>query len=73
MTSSWKSGEKALEKAVVLYKKTIRINPDDVSAHYPLGLAYLILNDRDSALEQYTILKTLDTEMANELFNKINE
>ena len=71
MTSSWKSGEKALEKAVVLYKKTIRINPDDVSAHYPLGLAYLILNDRDSAIDQYKILKKLDTELANELFNKI--
>jgi hypothetical protein len=49
------------------------IDPDYASAHANLGLAYIWSKDRDSALEQYTILKTLDTEMANELFNKINE
>jgi hypothetical protein len=36
-----------------------------------LGAAYLLLNDRGSALEQYKILKGIDREMANELFNLI--
>ena len=36
-----------------------------------LSIAYLMLNDRGSALEQYKILKNLDTELANKLFNKI--
>ena len=68
---SQKSAEKALEKAVVLYKKFIRNNPDDAMVHYNLGLAYLGLYDRDSAIDQYKILKTLDTEQANKLFNEI--
>ena len=68
---SQKSAEKALEKAVVLYKKFIRNNPGDAMVHYNLGLAYLGLYDRDSAIDQYKILKTLDTEQANKLFNEI--
>ena len=39
--------------------------------HISLGLAYLGLNDRGSAVEQYKILKKLDTELANKLFNAI--
>jgi len=58
---------------VELYKLALRVDPDDADAHYNLGDAYIWSKDRDSALEQYTILKTLDTEMANELFNAIYE
>ena len=36
-----------------------------------LGAAYVESNDRDSALEQYKILKKLDTEKAKQLLNKI--
>ena len=59
------------QKAIESYKQAIRIDPDHRNAHYNLGLAYLSLNDRDSALEQYKILKKLDTEKANKLFNLI--
>ena len=72
-TGSWKSGDKALEKAVVLYKKLIRINPDNAWAHQNLGRAYFLLNDRDSAIDQYKILKKLDTKRANDLFDLIYE
>jgi len=61
------------QEAVESLKQAIRIDPDHVKAHYNLGLAYIILIDRGSALEQYTILKTLDTELANKLFNAIYE
>ena len=53
------------------YKRIIRINPDDAVAHRNLGIIYCILDDRSSAMEQYKILKKLDTEMANVLFNFI--
>ncbi|MCX7771382.1 MAG: tetratricopeptide repeat protein [Proteobacteria bacterium] len=53
------------------YKQAIRIKPDDAKAHYNLGLVYLILNDRNSALDFYKKLKTLNPEMANRLFNLI--
>jgi hypothetical protein len=42
-------------------------------AHYNLGLAYLITGDKGSALEEYKILKTLNAELANKLFNLINK
>ena len=55
------------------FKQAIKINPDFADAHYNLGAAYLLLNDRGSALEQYKILKNFDSEKANELFNIIYE
>ena len=69
------------EEAIESYKQAVRINPDYAEAHYYLGVAYIDLNDeeelneklRDSALEQYEILKSLDPERANELFDKIYE
>jgi hypothetical protein len=42
-----------------------------MEAHYNLGVAYINLKDRGSAMEQYKILKKLDTELANKLFNNI--
>ena len=61
------------KEAIEVYKQAIRIKPDDVGAHYYLGLGYIFLNDKVSALEQYKILENLDSEMANELYNIINE
>ncbi len=54
-------------------KQAIRIDPDIAVAHTNLGAAYVLLIDLDSALEQYKILENLDSEMANELYNIINE
>ena len=36
-------------------------------AHYFLAKAYLKMGNKDLALEEYEILKTLDEELANEL------
>jgi tetratricopeptide (TPR) repeat protein len=59
------------KEAIESFKQAIKINPDDAKVHISLGLAYLGLNDRGSAMEQYKILKKLDTELANKLFNAI--
>jgi tetratricopeptide (TPR) repeat protein len=59
------------KEAIEASKQAIRIKPGMALAHYNLGLAYLSVNDRGSALEQYKILKDLDTESANKLFSLI--
>lgn len=60
-------------KAMESYKEAIRIKPDYAEAHYGLGFIYLRLGDRGSALDEYKILKDLNKELANKLFNEINE
>jgi len=57
-------------EAIAAFKQAIRIKPD-YDAHLGLGFACLKLNDRGSALEQYKILKDLDAEAANKLFDLI--
>ena len=56
---------------VEVLKQAVRIKPDDAGTHYSLGLTYLILGDTGSAFREYKILKDLDEEKANELFNLI--
>jgi tetratricopeptide (TPR) repeat protein len=52
-------------------KEAVRIAPDYADAHYNLGFAYLALNDKNSAMNEYKILKDLDAEFANKLFKEI--
>jgi len=59
------------QDAVESFKQAIRIKPGYAGAHYNLGFTYFLAGDKGSALEEYKILKTLDTEMANKLFNLI--
>jgi tetratricopeptide (TPR) repeat protein len=54
-------------------KQAIRIKPDYAMAHYALGVAYFLIGDKESALEEYKILKTMDADKANELFNLIHK
>ncbi len=59
------------QDAVETYKQAIRIKPDFAEAYCNLGITYLMTGDKGSALEEYKILKTLDAELANKLFNLI--
>jgi len=56
---------------VKAYKEAIRVEPEYVSAHFNLGTAMLQKGDKTGALDEYKILKTLDKEAADNLFNKI--
>lgn len=58
-------------EAIEPYKQAIRIKPDYAEAHLSLGAVYLILGDMGSALNEYKILKDLNNDLANELFNLI--
>jgi tetratricopeptide (TPR) repeat protein len=52
-------------------KSAIRVRPDYVEAHYGLGLCYIALGEKVLALEEYKILKTLNSAWADELFAQI--
>jgi len=56
---------------VKAYKEAIRVAPDYVSAHFNLGTALLQKGDKTGALDEYKILKKLDKEAADKLFNQI--
>jgi len=56
---------------VKAYKEAIRVEPDYVSAHFNLGTALLQKGDKTGALDEYKILKKLDKEAADNLFNNI--
>ena len=59
------------QEAVEAFKEAIRLKSDYADAHYNLGVVYLYLGDKGSALEEYKILKDLNQEEANRLFNSI--
>jgi tetratricopeptide (TPR) repeat protein len=58
-------------EATEAYRQAVKIKPDYSEAHFNLGVAYLQTGDKGSALEECKILKALDAERANKLFNLI--
>ncbi len=54
-------------KAVSALKQAIKIKPDHAQAYHILGLSYLTLGKKSEALEQYERLQDLDTGLAEEL------
>jgi tetratricopeptide (TPR) repeat protein len=48
-------------------KEALEKNPNDAKAHYELGLGYIMFNKKEKALEEYQLLKELDSEKAEEL------
>lgn len=59
------------QEAVEAYKKAISLYPDGLSLHYALGKAYIAIENRGAALEEYKIIKTRDPVMAKWLFDLI--
>jgi tetratricopeptide (TPR) repeat protein len=60
-------------EAVESYQRALRLKPLMPEGHLNLGMTYLNLGDKGSAIEEYKLLKDLDKEMANRLFNLIYE
>jgi tetratricopeptide (TPR) repeat protein len=61
------------EEAISSYKQAIRLKPSLAEAHLNLGMSYLKLGDKGSAIEEYKILRGVNQELANKLFNLIYE
>lgn len=54
------------------WKQVVRLNPKDPFGHLALGMACILYrHDRPAALEQYELLKPLDANMAQQLFDTI--
>jgi len=58
-------------KAIESYKEALRQNPEYAEAHFGLGLTYHYMGKQSFAIEEYKILKELDKDLANKLFNLI--
>ena len=60
------------QEAVQAFRQAIQINPDFAEAHCGLGISFLQIGDKNSAMKEYEILKEIDTEKANMLLQLIN-
>ncbi len=60
-----------LEKEMNAYREAIRVDPAYVPAHFKLGEKYLDIGDKSASLAQYKILRDLNPDMANQLFDLI--
>jgi tetratricopeptide (TPR) repeat protein len=53
------------------YKNAIRLDPDNADYHYYIGVALAKLGEKDFAMTEYRILKSLNRDLANKLFIEI--
>jgi protein O-mannosyl-transferase len=60
-------------QAIDAFKQAVKFKPDLAIAHKNLGVAYLVTGDKNSALAEYNILKSLNPQLADELLNQINK
>jgi tetratricopeptide (TPR) repeat protein len=59
-------------EAVGAFQIAIQLNPDDAEAHGGLGLSYLLMKNLAGAVEEYDILKKIDSFWADRLGSAIN-
>jgi len=59
--------QKKLKEAAAAYTESLRLQPNDPTSLYNLGVIYVSMNDRDSATVQYNKLKSLNRELAEKL------
>jgi cytochrome c-type biogenesis protein CcmH/NrfG len=58
-------------EAIDAYRQAARLRPEQPEAYYNLGLAYLELGDRASALAQSRLLKPIDAELNKKLLAEL--
>jgi len=60
-------------EAIQAFNRAIQLNPGFPEAHLGLGATYLLSGDKNSAMKEYEILKSLDPQKANLLLNLLNQ
>src|SRR5262245_50231106 len=58
-------------EAIESYKEVIKLRPRLAQAYFNLALTYRAINDKPAAMAQYETLKTIDAEMAKQLYDVI--
>ena len=59
--------------AIDAFRQAIKFKPNYAEAHYNLGVACLMAGDKDSAMAELNILKSLNPEFVNDLLKRINK
>jgi superkiller protein 3 len=59
------------KEGLVAFKRAATLRPESGQIHLNLARAYLHLSDRDSALAEYGVLKTLDSALAKVIYAEI--
>jgi len=59
------------EEMIKTLKEALRLEPDSDKAHTFLGVAYLLMDNKDKAIVEYEYLKARNPEMAKELLEQI--
>lgn len=65
-------GQKRYAEAVQEYRHAITLKRDLTDAHYGLGVAYLWMNNRTGATEEYQALLSLDSKLASQLKEQLD-
>ena len=65
--------KKKYKKAVEAFEHSARLKPDNPFTYSKLGHTYLACGKVERAREQYQVLKTLNSELADELYDAISK
>jgi tetratricopeptide (TPR) repeat protein len=68
--------QKKYQEALLLFKRVVELKFDNSSTHLQLGLIYLSLGDKQSAIAEHAILlrgNNIDLKKADELLEQINK
>lgn len=60
-------------EAINACERALKINPDDAYIHYVMGLVYVDLSYKDTALIEYQLLADIDAELASHLLRAIEK
>jgi len=60
------------KEAVGAFEIAIQLNPEDAEAHGGLGLTYLLMDNLAGAVEEYDILKKINSFWADRLMSAMN-
>ena len=61
------------KESIQFFRHAVRVNPNFAEAHYNLALSYILVRDINSAFEAYDALKSLNEELATQLFDIIKQ